>query len=108
MVASVRVIILTRQTLAEGNALIRHRINERYNKSIYGGLQVTLHSCQEQLYLQFLSAITNDILKRGVYSDLALETLFESHVTLNKQRLREVIREMVYHVCAWLLFLSRT
>ena len=44
----------------------------------------------EYKYLQFLSEITKDILSRNVTSDSELLVIMKSHVTANKQHLREV------------------
>ncbi|XP_011403123.1 PREDICTED: uncharacterized protein LOC105312291 [Amphimedon queenslandica] len=65
---------MLRQTMAENNASIRQRIEE---------------SRQEEIYLDFLSSITKEVLARGVYTQSDLESVFQKHVTNNKQRLRE-------------------
>jgi hypothetical protein len=45
----------------------------------------------ELLYLQFISDVTTDILTRGIYSNQALQLLFQSHVEKRKRELDEHI-----------------
>ena len=54
---------------------------------------IDLCSQQELLYLEFISKLTSDILTNATRScsDTSLESLFFSHVTSNKHRLREVL-----------------
>lgn len=63
-----------RLQLAERNTVMRHQLEDRL---------------LEYKYLQFLSEITKDILSRNVTSDSELLVIFKSHVTANKQHLRE-------------------
>ncbi|XP_067151708.1 spermatogenesis-associated protein 7 isoform X1 [Apteryx mantelli] len=44
---------------------------------------------EELLYLTFIEDVTNEILKLGLFSNRALEQLFECHVEENKHRLDE-------------------
>ncbi|XP_030308351.1 spermatogenesis-associated protein 7 [Calypte anna] len=44
---------------------------------------------EEILYLAFIEDVTNEILSLGVFSDRALEQLFECHIQENKNRLDE-------------------
>ncbi|NXT85803.1 SPAT7 protein, partial [Zapornia atra] len=44
---------------------------------------------EELLYLAFIEDVTNEILSLGLFSDRALEQLFEWHIQGNKDRLDE-------------------
>ena len=49
------------------------------------------NSRQEEIYLNFLSSITKEVLASGMYTQSDMEVVFQKHVTNNKQKLREVL-----------------
>ncbi|XP_065833206.1 uncharacterized protein [Oscarella lobularis] len=72
------------------------RVSEFHEQRLDETLKKQQNEDKELLYLEFISDLTNDILTRGIYSNRALQLVFESHMQRRKNELDErIMREKV-------------
>ncbi|ELT94082.1 hypothetical protein CAPTEDRAFT_214055 [Capitella teleta] len=55
---------------------------------VNGHTLMTLNREEEIKYLDFISDVTNDVLDRGIFTNRALKTVFESHLDKHKRELK--------------------